>query len=53
MFLLGFDGECALYGYPSPSKLSRVNNIVYVSLISKDAAKLLLSYHILKKPTSE
>ena len=24
-FVLGLDGECALYGYPSPSKLSRVN----------------------------
>jgi hypothetical protein len=24
-FVLGLDGECALYGYPSPSKLSRVS----------------------------
>ena len=26
-FVLGFDGECALFGYPSPSKLPLVNNI--------------------------
>jgi hypothetical protein len=24
-FVLGFDGECALYGYPSPSKLPLVS----------------------------